>query len=68
MRATVRSILRKQGLLLLWGLGFHMACYCTRNWVSSFGFTALGAPTLIWEFPKIGGTLFWGPYNKDPTI
>ena len=21
-----------------------------------------------WEFPKIGGTLFWGPYNKDPTI
>ena len=26
-----------------------------------FGFT-------IWEFPKIRGTLFWGPYNKDPTI
>ena len=24
--------------------------------------------SLIWEFPKIGGTLFWGPYNKDPTI
>ena len=22
----------------------------------------------IWGFPKIGGTLFWGPYNKDPTI
>ena len=22
----------------------------------------------IWEFPKIRGTLFWGPYNKDPTI
>ena len=21
-----------------------------------------------WEFPKIGGTLFWGPYNKNPTI
>ena len=20
------------------------------------------------EFPKSGGTLFWGPYNKDPTI
>ena len=20
-----------------------------------------------WEFPKIRGTLFWGPYNKDPT-
>ena len=22
----------------------------------------------IREFPKIGGTLFRGPYNKDPTI
>ena len=22
-----------------------------------------------WEFPKIRGTVFWGPYiNKDPTI
>ena len=21
-----------------------------------------------WEFPKIRGTLLWGPYNKDPTI
>ena len=21
----------------------------------------------IWEFPKIRGTVFWGPY-KDPTI
>ena len=21
----------------------------------------------IWQFPKIRGTLFWGPYNKDPT-
>ena len=22
----------------------------------------------IGEFPKIRGTLFWGSYNKDPTI
>ena len=22
----------------------------------------------IWGFPKIRGTLFWGPYNKDPII
>ena len=22
----------------------------------------------MWEFPKIGGTLFWDPYIKDPTI
>ena len=20
---------------------------------------------MIWEFPKIRGTLFWGPYTKD---
>ena len=23
---------------------------------------------IIWEFPKIRGTLFCGRYNKDPTI
>ena len=23
---------------------------------------------MIWELPRIRGTLFWGPYNKDPTI
>ena len=22
----------------------------------------------LWGFPKIRATLFWGPYNKDPTI
>ena len=21
-----------------------------------------------WEFPKIRSTLFWGPYNEDPTV
>ena len=21
----------------------------------------------IWDFPKIRGSLFWGPCNKDPT-
>ena len=21
-----------------------------------------------WGFPKIGGTLFWGPYNEDATV
>ena len=24
-------------------------------------------PFSMWDFPKIGGTLSWGPYNKDPT-
>ena len=23
---------------------------------------------LIWDFPTIRGTLFWGPYNQDPII
>ena len=27
-----------------------------------------GQKQLIWEFPKIRGTLSWGPYKKDPTI
>ena len=30
---------------------------------------ALGSEGRMWEFPKIRGTLFWGPYNnKDPII
>ena len=29
----------------------------------------LGRPLgYIWEFPKVRGTLFWDPYNQDPTI
>ena len=32
------------------------------------GFTNLAISDFIWEFPKIGGTLFGGPYSKDPTI
>ena len=23
---------------------------------------------VLWEFPKIGDTLFWGPYSNDPTF
>ena len=30
------------------------------------GFEALVSD--IWAFPKTRGTLFWGPYNKDPII
>ena len=22
----------------------------------------------MWEFPKITGTFFWGPYNEYPTL
>ena len=32
--------------------------------VYGLAFRALG----VWEFPKIRGTLFWGPCNKDPTV
>ena len=34
------------------------------------GFRGLGLQGVrdVREFPKIGGTLFWGPYNMDPTI
>ena len=28
----------------------------------------LGGSKAIWDFPKIRATLFWGPYNKDPTM
>ena len=33
-------------------------------------FGAISGPyaTYIWEFPKIRGTLFWGPFSQDPTI
>ena len=27
-----------------------------------------GVCFFFWEFPKIRGTSFGGPYNKDPTI
>ena len=40
--------------LTVWGLGST--------------FSGLGLGFGIWGFPTIRGTLFWGPYNKDPTI
>ena len=41
------------------GLGF---CFG----FSGFGFVYFGFG--MWEFPRIRGTLFGGPYNTDPTI
>ena len=53
-----------QGFLSLWGgLAFSgglQAC--------SLGFRSPSDSWHMWEFPKIRGTLFWGPYNKDPTV
>ena len=37
---------------------------CDRREVMTMPAVAL----VIWDFPKIRGTLFWSPYNKDPTI
>ena len=42
------------------GLGFE-------ELVGVWDFKRLGLG-FIWEFPTIRGTVFWGPYNKDPTI
>ena len=45
-----------------------------RRLLQGLGFRAPGARgrvqgfSGVWEFPKIRGTLFWGPYDKDPTI
>ena len=43
-------------------------------WISRISGLGLGISGFLirvvytWEFPKIRGTLFWGPYNKDPII
>ena len=42
-----------------------------RFWIYKVSVTELGGrdePKSKWEFPKIRGTLFWGPYHKDLTI
>ena len=36
------------------------------SWIARTSSQVPGHST--WEFPKIGGTLSWGPYSKDPTI
>ena len=45
-------------------LGFEMQEFMR---VEGFGFGFWLQGFGIGEFPKIRGTLFWGPYNKDPT-
>ena len=60
IRRRRRDQLRSGGGLNPWvfGVGFGV-----------FVFGVLGGLGFrVWEFPKIRGTLFWGPYNKDPTI
>ena len=37
-------------------------------WVSSSSGPLSWPGTEKWTLPKIRGALFWGPYNKDPTI
>ena len=59
------------GSLFFWwfsDVGFRGAEFTTDglNTVLTLDLFVLGTPK--WEFPKIRGALFGGPYNKDPTI
>ena len=57
---------------MFWGLGFRVQVW--GEFLTGFGpvlpfaFPLKSSIALVWEFPKIRGTVFWGPYNKDPTI
>ena len=41
--------------------GLHLALFITEELTSKNLITTC-------EFPKLRGTLIWGPYNTDPTI
>ena len=62
-----------QGFRVLgWGgVGFKFQDFVfrvsSRLWFSLQGSWVVGT-LQVWEFPKIRGTLFWDPYNKDPII
>ena len=54
-------------------LAGHSQCRSQTPVIGDRGFAGWGlVPSFeaqaIWEFPKIRGTLLWGPSNKDPTI
>ena len=56
---------------MAWGLGFRCVAGVTKDPVRVKGYGAVTAyisKTLHGSFRKIRGTLFWGPYNKDPMI
>ena len=42
--------------------------FCPQGFDTTLGYLEPGGLAMIWEFPKIRGTLFGGPYDKDPTI
>ena len=77
------SEVRVSGLgFRVWGVGFRVCGLGSRGILACLssprahlphprGSTcseALGRRGFKREFPKIGATLFWGPYNKDPII
>ena len=45
--------------------GKSVTIHCS---VTGSGLQAYCCRQKKWEFPKIRGTLVWGPYYKDPTI
>ena len=46
----------------------HPDSFTTRAWHGVRIPKGAKYPRIIWEFPKIGGSLFWGPDKKNPTI
>ena len=48
--------------------GFRLFGFCPQGFDTTLGYLEPGGLAMIWEFPKIRGTLFGGPYDKDPTI
>ena len=55
--AKVNTLIRPDGQLISIGVSENRGY----TWKGSIRFR-------VWEFPKIRGTLFGGPYNKDPII
>ena len=49
--------------LRIWEQPFEGLLY----YKGTIGFPLKGSIKCL-EFPKIRGILFWGPYNKDPTM
>ena len=52
----------------LWVPVVGPACHRSVPWESNKHTSTIPESPATWDFPKIRGALFWGPYSKDPTI
>ena len=57
-----------QGLLDFRIAGFGLGAWGGDGPLKGYDEGAIRVPLKGLEFPKMRGTLFWGPYNKDPPI